>query len=178
MVISQGPLYCWFSYSTHKQISTLDKLIISMIFQGLPVIIGLFVTLVAYTRTIKQFRRISQALLGDSRIAMYRVLWYPAVLFLTFVPNVAVVIAAIYIPNLPLWVNALHLVLPHSIGFTNALLYGIQTKLYKTNYQESDDERSFDIESGRENPFFDSEISSPRRKSSARDFLKVAYSVV
>lgn len=149
-----------------------------MIFQGLPVIIGLFVTLVAYIRLFKRFKRISQALLGDSRIVMYRVLWYPAVLFLTFVPNVAVVIAAIYIPNLPLWANALHLVLPHSIGFTNALLYGIQTKLYKTGYQESDDERSIDFEAGRENPYFDSEISSPGRKSSARDFLTTAYYVV
>ena len=32
--------------------------------------------------------------------------------------------------------EALHLFLTHSIGFNNALVYGVQKKLYNTQYEE------------------------------------------
>jgi len=114
-----------------------DKLLISMVFHGLPVIVGLIISLIAYSLAIKKLQEISQEFLDESKITIYRVLWYPGVLFLTFVPNVTMIIYVIY-SEPPIWMTALHLYLPHSIGFSNALLYGIQTKLYRTNYEDKE----------------------------------------
>jgi len=153
------------------RLSTYEKWVFVMAFQGFPLIIGLIISSIAYTIAIKKLQEISQGLLDESKITIYRVLWYPGVLFLTFVPNVAMLIYAIYAQP-PVWMRALHLYLPHSIGFSNALLYGIQTRLYRTNYEEKD---SKSIEIDDESTVEEYQLPTKDRDS-LKNSLKEAFS--
>jgi len=177
VVISQGPFYCWFAYEYDPDILIRTRLEIVTVFQGLPVIIGLIIAVVAYVLAIKRMKEISRGLFETENINLYRVLWYPAVLFITFVPHVAVTMIGVSYEIIPpVWLNAFHLYLPHSIGFNNALLYGIQARLYKTNYEELND-KAGDLDDNTENSsFMEYTYTSDLRKSSVRNALKKAYS--
>lgn len=153
--------------------STDDRLKISMVFQGLPVIVGLIISLIAYILAIKKLQEITQGLLDESKVTIYRVLWYPGVLFLTFVPNVSMIIYVIY-SDPPVWMTAFHLILPHSIGFSNALLYGIQTKLYRTNYEEQENTPRETEDQSR--LLYEYQPVAKGRKSSLSSSLKEAFS--
>jgi len=177
IVISQGPFYCWLTYSTTSATPPPKSrsLILTMTFQGLPVVVGLVITLVAYALAIKKLKEIPIEFLEAYNINVYRVLWYPFILFLTFVPTVADTALRVYYPERPVWLNALHLLLTHSIGFNNALLYGIQTKLYKTNYEEYDNKKG-DLEDSSSSYIKYPSSSRNSRSSTVRNILKQAYS--
>lgn len=147
---------------------------LTITFQALPVIVGFIVALIAYTLAIRKMKEIPEEFLEAYNINIYRVLWYPGILFLTFMPNVLDCILRVLYGERPVWVNALHLLLTHSIGFNNALLYGIQTKLYKTNYEEVDTKAN-DLEDTSDQSYERMAYSS-KRKSSVRDLLTQAYS--
>jgi len=176
IVTAQGPFYCWFTYSTSPNLTTFTKVSLTMTFQGSPVVVGLIITLVAYTLAIKKLREIPKDLLEAYNINVYRVLWYPGILFLTFVPTVADTVLRVFFVQRPVWINALHLLLTHSNGFNNALLYGIQTNLYNTNYEEYEN-KSGGLEDGTDGSSYAS-MAFPEntRKSSISETLKEAYS--
>lgn len=117
-------------------ISSFEKLFLTGTFQGLPILIGLITTLIAYILAKKQIRNLSKGALENCYLRMLKVFWYPAILFILFVPTVIDCILRIYEEERPVWINALYLVLPHSIGFIHAILYGVQTKFGKKNYED------------------------------------------
>jgi len=171
--ISMGPFYCWFTQKKnhlHPQ-----ELLITMVYQGIPVIIGLIIALIAYTLAIKRMKETSRDLLEVCNINVYRVLWYPAVFFITFVPYVAVAVATIYVDLSSVWLNALFLYLPHSIGFHDALLYGIQARVYKTNYEEINN-KTADLEEIQETSYEKYPYSESEERNSVKNALKEAYS--
>jgi len=133
-VIAEGPFYCWFTYSSHS--SNFEKILLTVTFQGLPVIIALILTLVSYFLVKKQIKNLSRGALENSYLRVLKVFWYPVILFVVFVPTVVDCVRRIYVEERPMWMNAVFLVLPHSIGFLHAVLYGIQTKFGQKKYED------------------------------------------
>jgi len=175
IVISKGPFYCWFTYSTKATTLMSTRLSIIITFQGLPVLIGLIIALLSYALAIKKMKEISRGFLEAYNINVYQVLWYPGILFVTFVPTVVDTVMRVYVEERPVWINALHLLLTHSIGFNNAVVYGIQTKFYKTNYEEYDSKKgSVDVEEEASYERFENTGSG--RRSTVSSFLQQAYS--
>ncbi len=100
-----------------------------IITEGGPVALAIIVTLVSYYITVKRIRRLPKEVLKGLNMQTYRLFWYPAVLFFTFVPCIAYSFT-IKLSNskgiLPL--QCFHLMMTHSIGFSNAIVYGIHKK--------------------------------------------------
>ncbi len=101
-----------------------------MLYEGLPVILGTFVTLIGYLNVVKRMKGLPKHFLEKMDISLYQVLWYPIILFITFVPIVIENIIRIYEPDRPIWKKALTLTFTHAIGFLNAVVYIVQRKLY------------------------------------------------
>jgi len=128
IVVAYGPFFCWFSYSVEA--TDLWKLAVTMIYQGIPTILGVFITIISYNLVIKQIKEVPKEILEVMNVDVYRLYWYPAVFIITFVPSLIDKIVRIYIEDRPVIFEAAHLLLTHSIGFNNALVYGIQRKLH------------------------------------------------
>ena len=98
--------------------------------------VGLIVTVVGYLGALRQIKKwqagsdIERRLINQLDLASYKLLWYPAVSILIFLPSAVDPIVSIFIPEKPFWIRALRMALPHSIGFTNALVYILMRKLY------------------------------------------------
>jgi len=109
--------------------------IVRAIYEAIPILAGLIITLIGYIKAIKRIRELPQHIVEQTEIGVYKLLWFPLVLFVTFLPSVVNNFIGIFIKDIPPWVCGLHLGLTHSIGFTNAIVYGFQRKLYKTKYE-------------------------------------------
>jgi len=133
---TNGDIYCYITYASDvTSIST--KLIVRMIYEGIPILAGVLITLIGYILTIRKIKKLPPEILEELDISIYKLFWYPALLFVTFVPSILDNYAAIYTGSaVSLSVKALHLSITHLIGFTNAILYGIQRKLYHTKHKE------------------------------------------
>jgi len=143
IIFSNGPLYCWIGPDFSD--SNKQKLIIVLIYQALPVLISSIITLVSYFSIKKGMRNLSESL-SKSDIRTSTLWWYPVALFISLIPGIIYVIWEFYRPA-AIWSKFMHLALPHSIGFTYAILYGIQEKLYS-----EENEYNSSNESSRENP--------------------------
>jgi len=130
-----GPLFCWITYApTNNKVIMVT---VRAIYEGIPICIGLMITLVGYIKAIKRIRELPRHIIAQMDIAVYKLLWFPLILFVSFVPSMINNMIAIFVSDIPPWVRALHLGLTHSIGFTNAIVYGYQRKLYKKEYEAS-----------------------------------------
>ncbi len=109
--------------------------IVRVIYEAIPICVGLIITLVGYTKAIRKIRELPQHIVEQTEIGVFKLLWFPLVLFVTFVPSMVNNFIGIFIHDIPPWVTGLHLGFTHSIGFTNAIVYGFQRKLYKTKYE-------------------------------------------
>jgi len=148
-----GDVFCWIA-STGGD--TFLPVIIDLFYGAFPVSAGLAVSVYSYARAILTIKRLPKELVGKMDISIYKLLWYPLVLFLIFTPSVVHGFVMIYFKNQQtIGMFATYLVLTHSIGFINAILYGMQRKLYnmgvkkrnstgKFAHQELEEEDSVD----------------------------------
>jgi len=136
-----GRLMCWISV-THKDASVAFKLLVVAIYGGLPVFLGIVISIIGYSFAIKRVKQLPEEVLEALEINVFKLLWYPAILFLTFAPSVANALIQNYRgTQTGPTVEAIYLTLTHSIGFINALVYGLQRKFYyfgKGKYQNPD----------------------------------------
>ena len=131
IAIIKGPLSCEIAYTPSD--SKLVRFVFLILYEGLAVVIGTVLTLRAYLHVIKEIKSLPKDWISQLQIKVYSLLWYPAVLFGSFLPCMIASFYRITRPDseaVPSWVIGMHIVLPHSIGFTNAIVYGIQRKLY------------------------------------------------
>ena len=112
-------------------------LVVRIIYEAIPICLGLIITLVGYIKAIKRIRELPQHIIDQMDIGVYKLLWFPLILFISFVPSMMNNMIGIFVSNIPPWVSGLHLGLTHSIGFTNAVVYGYQRKLYKNESETS-----------------------------------------
>jgi len=114
------------------------KLLILMLVEDIPIIIGLIITLAGYILAIRNFRILTKEFMNNMQISTYRLLWYPAILFLTFSPCLIDNLIQSYRDvETPTGFEIAHLLLTHSIGFNNAILYGMQRRWYQTKQNSS-----------------------------------------
>jgi len=99
---------------------------ILMVYEGIPLIVGLIICFFGYLKAIRNIKSFAQIYLAEVGIQVYKLLWYPVVLFIIFIPSLIDNILVFLSLPIPFWIQATHLVLTHSIGFANALVYGLQ----------------------------------------------------
>ena len=137
-----GPYFCW--YGTTSQASESRSLLITMIHQGFPIILGIATTLIGYLLTLKTTKQLPKQFLSYLGFNPYHLLWYPVVFFISFTPSLVHTIYSIYHPqDTFVLIQALHIGLKHPIGFTNALVYGLQRNLYKETENTPDEDNDY-----------------------------------
>ena len=99
------------------------------VFQGLFICGGFLVTLCVYMLTMARIRRIQLQFFDSEDLHTSRLLLYPAVLFAAILPPTISRILGFFGPaiNLP---SAFVMLVTHSIGFLNALVYGYLKKVH------------------------------------------------
>jgi len=142
---SLGPVNC--SVGPPNDLPKMSMLLVEMLYRGFPITIGLIVTLFGYLSAIKMIKQISEECGQQMDMSVYQLLWYPFISLVIFLPSVLDPIVAIYIEERPIWVRALRMGIPHSIGFTNAALYIIMRGLYQQPLDEVEPEDKTDSES-------------------------------
>ena len=83
--VKMGPYFCW--YGTTSQASRSKSLLIIMIHQGIPIIFGIFATLIGYSLTLRTTKQIPKGVLAYLEFNPYQLLWYPVVFFISFTPS-------------------------------------------------------------------------------------------
>ena len=146
VVILHDGLYC--SMSTPPSVTNFSSQFFVFAFlEGLPLLAGVSISLVGYILAIRMINEINNTYVCKVNIKVYRLLWYPAVLFATFVPcSVDSLTKILTQADTGIVLKALHLLLAHSVGLTNALLYGLQRKMYHVSHQDDFDTTSPDID--------------------------------
>ena len=129
VIYSFGPTNCTISSATDA--AKFDMLMVEMGYRGLPIILGIAVTLFGYLSAIKTLKEISEELGQEMNMSVYQLLWYPFALMITFLPSVIDPIVTIYTSERPVWVRAVRMGIPHLIGFTNAVVYIRMRGLYQ-----------------------------------------------
>lgn len=118
-------LFCWVG-SAESDPDAKTSFVILMIFEGIPLSVGLIITLFGYCKAISNTRKAIGSFLETVGVDVYKLLWYPAVLFIVFIPSLIDNAYQIFTKNPILGVEVAHILLTHSIGFLNAIVYGIQ----------------------------------------------------
>ena len=139
VVIIHDGLYC--SMSTPPSATDFtSQFFVFAFLEGLPLLVGVGTSLVGYILAIRMINEMNDIYICKLNIKVYRLLWYPAVLFATFVPcSVDSLTNIITQADTGIVLKALHLLLAHSVGLTNALLYGLQRKMYHVSHQDDFD---------------------------------------
>ena len=129
-------LFCWIVYYDEKNDNL--NMVALVIYQGIPLIFGSIISTVGYYKALKKIQQLQEEILGWSSVDIYKLLWYPVVLFIIFVPCFVDNIIQAYVSNTNLLIplEAVHIVLTHSIGFVDALVYGVQRRAYNTSLKE------------------------------------------
>jgi len=105
--------------------SRFQKILIVLIFQGIPFLIGFLLTLIFYCKTVESIRNMLGSMFISTRVkAYYKVFWYPVVMLLVFVPNIAFTLVNTVLTERILWIEVIHILLTNSLGFLNTLVYG------------------------------------------------------
>ena len=132
---TNGDIYCFITYK--QGVSKGEKLFIRLIYEGLPIFLGLFISAGAYFATIRRLRSLPGMVLAGIDINLNKLFWYPGVMLIAVVPSVLDNFGAIILDaKVPVYLKAIHLLMTHGIGFLNALVYGIQRKLYKIHHSK------------------------------------------
>jgi len=115
----------------------LNMFLVEVAYRAVPIILGITVTLYGYLKAIKTLKEISKQLGQEMDMSVYKLLWYPFVLMMIFLPSVIDPMIDIYTRERPIWVRAFRMMLPHSIGFANAILYTVMRGLYQDPQQNN-----------------------------------------
>jgi len=116
------------------------SLLFFMIYRGLPIILALLTISRGYIYTIGEVNKLPESLVRQLNFKPYKLLVYPIVLILTFVPSLIDQIWNIFDENRSIWVVILRVAVTHSIGFINALMYILLRELYQVPNRKSEEE--------------------------------------
>lgn len=111
-----------------------------MIYRGLPILIGLIISVVGYIRIVAKMRELPPTYTNE--IGIYKFLWYPIGLIVLFTPTLLDPVITMFMNDRPVWYLAVRMFIPHSIGFVNALMYVLLRKLYQTQNKRKQSEMS------------------------------------
>jgi len=100
------------------------------------ILIALLITFGLYFLSIRKARRITSLFVQELDSRIYRLFWYPAVIFMGFLVPQALKLA---FPTSVL-IRRVMVIVNDSVGFQNAVIYGCQRKLYGSSAEERDEE--------------------------------------
>ncbi len=124
---------CWVTTVGALHSDKTIQLELVMIFMGIPAIVSLLVTLVTYAKIANKVDELTRSLMipnDINNIGVRKLFWYPAVIFLSCIPALIDNIIQIYFDFSLVSFNVVHVILFHSLGFSNALVYGWQRRKY------------------------------------------------
>ena len=139
---TNGDLFCYITYV--PTVSLAAKFGVRLVYEVMLVFTGLSITMYGYFRTVRYVRKYSEQAMTHMDVNIHKLYWYPLVIFITFTPSVVNNLVQILYKESFLILEIIHLSLTHSIGFTNAVLYGLQRRLYVYNSADDDDEAEED----------------------------------
>jgi len=151
IIYDTDPQYSWVKYG--DSLSNMQKVLVLMLLEGIPIILGILITLKTYLFTIRELKEWPQTLLDHADIKPYKLLVYPALIFITFIPMLIHNMAMIFVDKTPEWSLTIHIFLTNIIGFTNACVYIFQRRLYQ-NVDKVEKQR-LSIASERSESFFE-----------------------
>jgi len=143
--IQQGPLSCQIAWTESTTLT--ERIVFLILYEGIAITLGSILTFRAYIHVIREIKSLPKELISSLNIKAYSLLWYPAVLFGSFLPCMIASFYRVIRPDdeeVPSWVIGLHIVMPHSIGFTNALVYVIQRKLYANTFSKEEERKTIE----------------------------------
>ncbi len=126
-----------------------------MLYEGIPVILGFTLTLRYYIRAYKALKRLPKSFVQQMNLRKSKLLLYPSILILSFLPCV---IDNVYDIMGPIdsqrhGIRLMRVLVSNSIGLINAIMYGMQRKIYKIEdpekYEELEDGSYYSTESFR-----------------------------
>ena len=108
----------------------IPRLLVEMAVALLSTIPCIVITAVTYLRTVISVKKLARVHFHRINSGIHKLLWYPAVLFLVLLPSLVDhfvhVIDPTHVPSLTFLVP--HVAITHSIGFINAIIYGLQKR--------------------------------------------------
>ncbi len=113
---------------TDPDVSLVKKILVATFYDGIFFLICFFVTLFSYCKSIKIIRNLHSEEQIRTEINELKLLLYPAVMIISFVPYIFNDYYQIFASSSPLWLLYIHIILNHSTGWMNALVYGIQRR--------------------------------------------------
>ena len=120
----------------HGMLRVIDFVVI----KALLVVTCTIISLTCYIVTIRRFNKIKTVFINQENFKLQRLLLYPAVLFGSFLPVLIYEFLRLCIGFEKLTIfKAAIMIVTHSIGWVNALVYGLHRKLYgrsPSNLQE------------------------------------------
>ena len=138
---TNGEIFCYINYPTSVQ-DVQTKLIVRMLYEGLPMIFALVITIVSYVMTVRKIKQLPEGVVEMLDLNVYKFFWYPGILLVTFIPSIADNFTAIYLGyQLPTAIKIMHVACTHSIGFLNSLVYGLQTRSIRSFSLDNEDHR-------------------------------------
>ncbi len=120
-------VHCWVTAPDNSEDKEALMILAVFIFEIIPVFIGAVVTLYFYYRAVK-IANDSVGAFVSRQFNSYHLFWYPFVLFVVFVFSIIDDLGTAQGKEGIKVIELLHILLTHSIGFINAILYGFQKK--------------------------------------------------
>ena len=98
------------------------------------------ITLIYYVRTIRIMKNFEADLVSSQKLNSEKLLWYPFTIFVIFMPSQLYYFLHFYFQfeNSRFWEGAT-LLITHSLGIANALVYGYQRRVYRRGTQVSEE---------------------------------------
>ena len=132
VIISNEVLFCAITFAPSQASNLEFKLSLFMLLDGLPILLGIIITLTGYLLAIKKMRELATVFSLNLDPGFYKLLWYPLVLFLILTPVAVYNFISICINQQQSSdiMRIVHLIVYRSIGLTNAVVYGLQRESY------------------------------------------------
>ena len=110
-----------------------------LIFKVLFQVSSIIITVVCYIKTMRNIQNIQKTLFLTEQINTKRLLWYPATVLAIYLPSQCYYFMnfCLQVPASIYWEGST-LLITHSMGLINALLYGYQKRVYRGLKKSSD----------------------------------------
>lgn len=131
------------------------------------ILLALLLTFILYCLSIQRAKRISSFFDQEMDTKIYRLFWYPAVIFLGFMIPHALKLT---FPG-PVIIKRIMVLMNDSVGLLNAIIYGCQRKLYGSSAEELNEEYNENPSEDIETETVLSQIKSAPRRSSIQNSL-------
>ena len=132
------------SITFRPDLDFVPRFLVEIIAVLLPIVLCIVITAITYFRTVVNVKKLAKVHFQKINSGIHKLLWYPTVLLIVFIPILIDSIAIIIDPTgkRPLAFLIPHLAVTHSIGFINAIIYGLQKRA--SDYKRSETIESLD----------------------------------